>query len=83
MISTTTKNDSVIRAANGLWYVKYQGRLSATAKRTMADAEEHLRKLQQGLVHFKGTETIRGQAHRGLGLKMAQSGRSPRVYASE
>lgn len=52
MTESSIKNDSVLRSANGRWYTKFNGELSAVHKATREQAEEHLRKLQAGLVKF-------------------------------
>lgn len=66
MTQSSIKNDSVLRSANGRWYTKFNGELSAVHKSTKGEAEEHLRKLQAGLVKFSKLSESQVQAKRAL-----------------
>lgn len=71
MTESSIKNDSVLRSANGRWYVKFNGELSAVHKATKEQAEEHLRKLQAGLVKFSKLSAVQVESKRSAAFRTA------------
>lgn len=52
-MTSTLKNDAVVRAANGLWYIRFQGETGSVAKPTQTEAEALLRRVQAGHARFE------------------------------